>query len=214
MIGKVGMNNSHSSWYLEKYSFLLLLCFSTSTVSAAECFSPVPGLEQGEIYDHQPIVATRLSSAEHRTLKELLGSIEGTWQGDAQEEFCLGKPGAARKKIKEYVLNAEAEANSNGGLKVLLDFESVENRSNHQESFNFYLSQDWLRVGADSSKGNTELIELYSESVSFVQSHYLRGNIPQNVVTKVSNSAGEFRVTRYFYNHGQLSSISRWILRN
>lgn len=200
--------------YLEKYSLLLLLCFFNSMLSAAECFSPLPGLEQGEAYVPQPIIASRLSNSEYNSLRELFGSLEGNWQGEAEEVLCLGDRESARMNIKKYDLQAEVDVNSSGELKIRANLESIENRTRREESYRLFLKSDRLTVSASENKGEVELVELYSDSVTFAQSQILRSLIPQEVLTKISHSGREFRIVRYFYNHGYLSSISRWALRN
>jgi hypothetical protein len=208
------MFNPRYSRYLVAYSVLPALFFFVATLEAAECFSPVPGLQQGERYVHQPIVATRLSNAENNILSKLLGSLDGNWQGEAEETLCLGDIDTARKRIKSYAMQAEVDMNSSGGLQIRANLVSIENRTSREESYRLFLGDDRLSASGSGSKGDVELIELYPDSVSFVQSHILRGNIPQEVLTKITYSGQEFRIVRYFYNHGHLSSISRWILSN
>ena len=208
------MVNPCYSRYRIVFSVLPALFFVVPILEAAECFSPVPGLQPSEPYVHQPIVATRLSNAENSTLSKLLGSLEGNWQGKAEEVACLGEIGSSREKIKKYAMQAEVEVNSSGGLRVSASLESIENRTRRAESYRLYLASDRLSASGSDNKGDVELVELSSDSVTFVQSHYLRSNIPQEIITKIMHAGQEFRIVRYFYNRGHLSSISRWILSN
>jgi hypothetical protein len=147
-------------------------------------------------------------------LNELLDSLDGNWQGEVEEVSCLGDIESARKKIKNYAMQAEVDVNSSGGLQIRANLESIENRTRREETYRLFLGNDRLTVSSSGSKGDVELVALYPDSVTFVQSHILRGNIPQDVLTKIAHSGREFRIVRYFYNHGYLSSINRWILRN
>jgi len=208
------MHRPRYSRYLVAFSILPALFFCSATLLAAECFSLVPGLQQGEAYEHQPIIASRLSKAEYNTLSELLHSLEGNWQGEVEDVLCLGGIDSARKKIKKYMMQAEVDVNSSGALMVRANLESIENRSRREESYRLFLGGDRLAVSDSGNKGDVELVELYPDSVTFVQSHMLATNIPQEVLTKVTYSGREFSIVRYFYNHGYLGSTSRWVFRN
>jgi len=211
---EVFMFNPRYSRHLVTLIALPFLFFFAATVLAVECFSPVPGLMPGERYEPQAIIVTRLSNTEYQALKRMLAGLEGEWQGEVEEVACLGDIGSAREKIKIYAMQAEVEMNSTGGLQISASLESNKNRTQHDESYRLFLASDRLSASGSDNKGDVELVELSSDSVTFVQSHYLRGNIPQEIITKISHGGQEFSIVRYFYNHGRLSAISRWQFNN
>lgn len=104
------MFNLCCSRYLAVFSVLPALFFFASPVLAIGCFSPVPGLMPGEPYEHQPIIASRLSNTEYHTLREMFAGLEGNWQG-------------------------EAELDSGGSLRIRANLESIEKRTRRGESY-------------------------------------------------------------------------------
>jgi len=110
-----------------------------------------------------------LTASEEKALKDLLKSLAGLWKGDGEDTDCRGSDDTAVEEKEPLTLDAEAEYDTDGSLRIETDVRSPTQRTRHSEIFTLYLTDHKLRVNNDGGAGDIELVEAGASRIRYVK---------------------------------------------
>lgn len=147
--------------------FCILLAPAT-WAGSGRCGSASPTIQQGRS-PFAEMQVRDLTAAEEKALEGLLKSLAGLWKGDGEDTDCRGSDDTAVEEKEALTLDAEAEYDSDGSLRIETDVRSPSQHTRHSEILTLYLADKKLRVDNDSGAGDVELVEAGSSRIRYVK---------------------------------------------
>ncbi len=190
---------------------LLLLFLAVSIANADDCGDFPPTHIPGKPFDSN-IHARDLTSTENDRLERLFESIEGKWQGEAEEFICHGK-GRFEKISDHFNLRAKVSVNSDGYIRLEADLRSSINRKSLTEIMSFYLIENRLRLDTDSSFGDIENLKVsenkfqFSTKRGFSSGYMTAGQARREIFFIFTKASNSFTTEKRVYTNDKLNSI-------
>ncbi len=195
---------------------VLLWSYMMSAVSADQCLDPSPSIAAGKKLSDN-ISVRELTDTEYQQVKELLSTLNGDWKGDATEIRC-NMMDVNDQDVGQYAVKADAKYHRSANLLIDAELKSAKQRTTHQETLRFYLTDKLLRINHDTGMGDVELIEVNENGFelrhrSRVQNAGNAGGIYNEFFYRLEAESGSLSVFRKIYTQGRLSSKYAWRLR-
>jgi len=197
-------------------SILCLLFFISlsSNASGADCFSDSPSTEAGrDMYEET--VPRELEEGEFEALEELLGDLDGRWEGTAEVTLCGGTSEDPKEETDEYSISSKATMSRSGDFSLNSTLNSRAKRTKQDEKIRLYLSKKMLTTQGNMSVSDLELIAVSSDELIYLRKT-TSGNPVKRAVEHLTailkSSETSFVVENQVFVQGQLKSVSIWNL--
>ena len=188
---------------------LLLLIAGLPTAWAENCGAPSPTFQQGKTpFDEMEV--RDLTAGERKMLERLFKSLEGDWEGEGEETQCRGSGDTVYQENEGFTLEAEAEYDPDGSLRIETDLRSPSQKTRHSEALTLYLADNKLRVDNDGGAGDIELVEVGSSRIRYIKRGVIFGasggaSLRQELFVTLSAGGGTFSIETMVFIQGKFA---------
>jgi hypothetical protein len=151
-----------------------------------------------------------LTAGERKILERLFKSLEGDWEGEGEETQCRGSGDAVYQEVEDFTLEAEAEYDPDGSLRIETDLRSPSQKTRHSEVLTLYLADNKLRVDNESGAGDIELAEVGSSRIRYIKRGVIFGasggaTLRQELFVTLSAGGSTFSIETMVFSQGQFA---------